>query len=86
MPLLTGRARRGRAALARTDQPVVWGREKLLAVLVGGVVVVALLGAGLVLAVVDALRPSQDSSCSPPRTGLHANVTWRGRWTASPGR
>ena len=62
MPLLTGRARRGRAALARTDQPVVWGREKLLAVLVGGVVVVALLGAGLVLAVVDALRPSQDSS------------------------
>lgn len=54
--------RRSRASLARMDQPVVWGREKLLAVLVGGVVVVALLGAGLVLAVVDALRPGQGSS------------------------
>ena len=53
--------RRRHASSARTDQPVAWGREKLLAVLASGVVVVALLGAGLVLAVVDALQPSQDS-------------------------
>ena len=87
MPLLTGRARRGRAALARTDQPVVWGREKLLAVLVGGVVVVALLGAGLVLAVIDALPPSQDSSArsSAGSAAAPAGRLQPGVATAGPG-
>ena len=82
MPSLGGRARRKRASLARRDQPVVWGREKLLAVLAAGVVVVALLGAGLVLAVVGALRPAQDS---PARSIAGTTVAGRPQPAIVPG-
>lgn len=80
-------SRRSRASRARTDQPLVWGRDKLLAVLVGGVVIVALLGAGLVLAVVDALRPAQ-GSYAESSAGSAATPVGRpqpGNTTASPG-
>ena len=55
--------RRRRGARPRTDRPVAWTRDKLLALLAAGVVVCVLLGAGLVLAVVNALRPG---SGTPP--------------------
>ena len=66
---------------------MVWGREKLLAVLVGGVVVVALLGAGLVLAVIDALRPAQGSAARLSAGSAAAPVgrLQPGNTTASPG-
>lgn len=87
MPLFTSRARRSRTSAVRTDQPVVWGREKLLAVLVGGVVVVALLCAGLVLAVVGALRPGQGSSArlSAGSTVAPVGRLRPGNATAGPG-
>ena len=65
MPSLSNRARRRRASLLRADQPVRWSRHKLLAVLAGGVLVTGLLGLGLVFAVVDALRPSQQQTAGP---------------------
>ncbi len=50
------RARRRGGGRLRPDRPVVWTRDKLLALLAAGVVVCVLLGVGLVLAVADALR------------------------------
>jgi len=47
--------------------PVVWSREKMLALLAGGVAAVLLVVAGLVLAVASALRPGGSGS-SPSRT------------------
>lgn len=86
MPLLRSRARRRRASLARVDKPVLWGREKLLAVLAGGAVVVALLGLGLVLAVVDALRPAQHHPVVPTvGSAAAAGAARPGAATADPG-
>jgi len=47
--------------------PVVWSREKMLALLAGGVAAVLLVVAGLVLAVASAVRPGGSGS-SPRRT------------------
>ena len=74
MALLRSRARRRRASLTRTEQPVLWRREQLLAVLIAGAVVVALLGVGLVLAVIDALRPAHDSPDSRARSKVGSSA------------
>ncbi len=75
------RIRRRGGGRSRADKPVAWTREKLLALLAAGLVVCVLLGVGLVLAVVNALRPAdgrapapsaavgQPAAASPPAAG-----------------
>ncbi len=79
-----GHRRRGRRA-ARTgpDIPVVWSRQQLLALLAAGAVVTVLLGVGLVLAVVDALRPPQNRTGDTSAAG--AAVAAAGSTAASGG-
>jgi len=52
---------RGRTP-AQAAAPVVWTRQKMLALLAAGAAVTVGLGVGLLLAVVDAVRPGPDSS------------------------